>query len=719
MIIKTLTIENFRSYYGKNEFVFQDGLNLILGDNGDGKSTFFDAVEWLFNTGSGNRADYTHISKKLISKLSVGESSRVRVSMSFDHDGKKDIEKTFIVTKSPNKIEMTEYKFSGTIEYDNGDKKPINGVTLLEDYCGFKHTLRRYCLFRGENDINIFDQKSGESDTALKNLVELFSQVKNFDPYLAVTQNCVSKSERAKERAISADKKNEKQETILRNKKDSLNRKVSVISEELKVAKKEFETYSQKIDNLISDKASRELIRQIKKKMEVLEGDKYTKKNMLKENYSIRLLDNYWILCGVQPIIQDALSIIAQNEKQKRELEQQHIVDYTEKKTKEKITKGFTELPWYMPNEETMKEMLDERVCKVCGTPAPEGSDAYNFMKRRFDEYLEHQAKKNNMTSDEIPPLFKNDYLDDLNKFAVKMDLGRMDVLNVDDIAGYISVNDAIKKEIAKIEDGIAKLQAEKERIIGQSALKNEFAILDEDENFRVWSSKKDESYANILKYELQLREAKDEESKAIADYDQLAKGNTAKSRVLAHKVLELINLSFEKAKQKNIDDFLNMLESKANEYLAKLNIDNFTGVIRFIRKSEYVNVILEDKSGSIVAKPNQSLEITKNMSVLFAISELTKIKRDDDYPLIFDAPTSSFGDGKEKDFYTTVSKLKKQCVILTKSFLKRDAVSGEIVVQTSELDAFPCTSYRIKQMKKGLLKDDLSTIRTEVIKIK
>ena len=40
-------------------------------------------------------------------------------------------------------------------------------------------------------------------------------------------------------------------------------------------------------------------------------------------------------------------------------MEQQHIVDYTEKKTKEKITKGFTELPWYMPNEETMKEMLE------------------------------------------------------------------------------------------------------------------------------------------------------------------------------------------------------------------------------------------------------------------------------------------------------------------------------------------------------------------------
>lgn len=42
MIIKEIKIKNFRSYYGdKNDFKFSDGLTLILGDNGDGKTTFF------------------------------------------------------------------------------------------------------------------------------------------------------------------------------------------------------------------------------------------------------------------------------------------------------------------------------------------------------------------------------------------------------------------------------------------------------------------------------------------------------------------------------------------------------------------------------------------------------------------------------------------------------------------------------------------------------
>ena len=51
MIIKEIRIKNFRSYYGdKNRFEFSDGLTIVIGDNGDGKTTFFEAIAWLLNT---------------------------------------------------------------------------------------------------------------------------------------------------------------------------------------------------------------------------------------------------------------------------------------------------------------------------------------------------------------------------------------------------------------------------------------------------------------------------------------------------------------------------------------------------------------------------------------------------------------------------------------------------------------------------------------------
>lgn len=40
MIIKKIEINNFRSYYKFNVFELDNGLNLIIGSNGDGKTTF-------------------------------------------------------------------------------------------------------------------------------------------------------------------------------------------------------------------------------------------------------------------------------------------------------------------------------------------------------------------------------------------------------------------------------------------------------------------------------------------------------------------------------------------------------------------------------------------------------------------------------------------------------------------------------------------------------
>ena len=56
MRINQIIIRNFRSYYGENVFNFSDGLTLIIGDNGDGKTTFFEALQWLFNTTTKNNS---------------------------------------------------------------------------------------------------------------------------------------------------------------------------------------------------------------------------------------------------------------------------------------------------------------------------------------------------------------------------------------------------------------------------------------------------------------------------------------------------------------------------------------------------------------------------------------------------------------------------------------------------------------------------------------
>lgn len=99
-------------------------------------------------------------------------------------------------------------------------------------------------------------------------------------------------------------------------------------------------------------------------------------------------------------------------------------------------------------------------------------------------------------------------------------------------------------------------------------------------------------------------------------------------------------------------------------------------------------------------------------MSVLFAISNITTLKRDEDYPLIFDAPTSSFGDFKEDIFYNIIDNIDKQCIIFTKDLLKFDRETQTRKLDFDKINQLSCSVYRI-QKASGYDEEDLSTIQT------
>lgn len=175
MIIKKITIENFRSYYGINTITFNDGLVIFIGDNGDGKTTFFEALEWLFDTSRQN-LDSRLISQKKISELPELETEFLKVSMTFDHDGEKIIEKSFAFTKSgSNEIKTADFQFKG-YENSGSERIPIQGGRLL-DRC-FDAAIRKYCLFKGEENLNVFNNPD-----ALNYLIETFSNIKRFEPF--------------------------------------------------------------------------------------------------------------------------------------------------------------------------------------------------------------------------------------------------------------------------------------------------------------------------------------------------------------------------------------------------------------------------------------------------------------------------------------------------------------------------------------------------------
>lgn len=154
-------------------------------------------------------------------------------------------------------------------------------------------------------------------------------------------------------------------------------------------------------------------------------------------------------------------------------------------------------------------------------------------------------------------------------------------------------------------------------------------------------------------------------------------------------------------------------MEEKANEYLAKLSAEDFHGEIRLMQTAQdSTEIKLFSSNGSPITRPSGSQRTVMYISVLFAISDFTSEKREEDYPLIFDAATSSFGDSKEKDFYNIINKLHKQCIIVTKDFLDRG------VLRMDEIDLLTCRVYRIKKAGNFDAKN-VATVRTLIEKIK
>src|SRR4051812_2148511 len=116
MIIKKLVIENFLCYYGRKEFEFTKGLNIVLGENGEGKTKFFEALEWLFSRENNNLE--LLVSAKALFNAAINETFSVLVLIELEQEGVKNIiRKSFLIKKvSDSEVYTSNCRTEGIIE---------------------------------------------------------------------------------------------------------------------------------------------------------------------------------------------------------------------------------------------------------------------------------------------------------------------------------------------------------------------------------------------------------------------------------------------------------------------------------------------------------------------------------------------------------------------------------------------------------------------------
>lgn len=722
MIIKEIRIKNFRSYYGDNNiFEFSDGLTLILGDNGDGKTTFFDALQWLFNT-TIDKGNVDHMSEMRKSKMEIGEKDVVSVAMLFEHDGEKSVEKFFSVERvSEDFFRVGPLVYRG-YETSGSERIQVSGKNLI-DRC-YDAFIQKFSMFKGESELNVFDNA-----TALKNLVDKFSDIRKFDDLVEYTSSFEEKANSAYLKEMKSDKKVAGEAKALELQINRLAEEISTKKKDIRDKTTSLEVFSKRLGELEENQETSERYKDIQSRLKSKEEKRRKLKAQISYiDYNHALLDRMWVLCAFPDVLlefkQKCSALSREKRKQEKDYERQKAIEIGKleavKEMQGALVNGAPELPWYLPNQETMEEMLNDHICKVCGRPAEEGSEAYNFMLQKLEEYKRHiaqeAAKKSRKEAIEEKELFKFGNIESLHNLSISLSGSNESQVSglVREISDRMGLVERLNEDLKEVEQQIQDTIDEKSRLLIQAGNVSE-AILEKDFNdIKGLFEQKGRA-------EVRLAELNGELAQLLTRMDGLQKQmdelNPDSSQVKVyrdvHRVLEEIAKAFAFAKKENLRRFLAEMQDKANGYLERLSASDFHGEIRLRQTADdSTEIRLYSSNGTEIKKPSGSQLTVMYISVLFAISDFTQEKRDEDYPLVFDAATSSFGDSKGENFYNVIDNLKKQCIIVTKDFITKGRV------RFPEIEKLTCCVYRIKKAD-GFDSKNMATVRTTIEKIK
>ena len=99
----------------------------------------------------------------------------------------------------------------------------------------------------------------------------------------------------------------------------------------------------------------------------------------------------------------------------------------------------------------------------------------------------------------------------------------------------------------------------------------------------------------------------------------------------------------------------------------------------------------------------------------LFAISELATETKEENFPMIFDAPTSSFGENKTAQFLNLIFETDNQKILLIKDFLHTDKASKTLSIKNEFESVRRDKAFWVK-LERPFDPNNLKTINSQVI---
>lgn len=713
MIINKLSLNNFMCYYGCKSFEFADGLNIILGHNGDGKSTIFRAFNWIFNKDSSlNLPDI--YSKKKYSELLDNESFEVYIECivtQFNEEYK--ITKSFTVTKKSLKANVSHINEEiWRKDLNTGENSLDNRTVVQLSQQVFPEAFRNFSMFETETDaLKIVE------GIQLANLVKNFSNAKHYEKLDEVIDNFADRADRQFRRESKSDKV--AQDAIdeidkkIKNDKDEIKRLSLRIEED----EKGKDYYSNKIIELVKNLTISEEYKNIEAQIVLCKSeiDKARSENKIRNKFTDKIFSDFYILKGFNKIFDDFSDKINELRQQKNKVDNDERNKFAIEKLE--LDNSATPLPPGFPSLDILKEILADDICKICNTPLHENSKEY--INKSISLY---EKSKKNRSEIKMPAIFPNNFIDELQiidrTIQLKPEIFSKDRIKEEIGFGIKRINESntiIYENNSRVND----LESLKSELLAKVPSLSENELLNTLLNHEKYSNEKDVLIGKISenRTKLQLKN-KDLQELEITRRKTLSQFKDSDFKQSTVEVLKTLSEIAKTVKDEEYNKFLKVLSERSTNYLKQINIGEITGKIELYKKNDtevaYKSLNDDDSIRSIL-EDSGALQISKPLSILFAIADIASETADNEsYPMIFDAPTGRFSPDREQEFFKVLKQTKKQRIVVTLRFLGADNFNTPYVNKDQFQNIEKDKAFFIRRIR-PYDKEKPETINTEI----
>lgn len=671
-IIKSISFQNFYNYYGSyhdNTYNFTEGLNFINADNNGGKTKFFCGLLWMF-------MDKTY---------DMDTMERVEVSSQYDLmlSKKADKERTGqLVTMGVQlTFEDTEnalYSFSKQVEFSAdrkshkvsfAGKKTINGIDTLfisetERYQALEmlipQALNRYALLQGEKMDKLLDVTSSRD---FANTIRSLSGIREIETLSANASKWHKSSEallNEKEQALA--NTNAETEKLL---KQQIGLKANIDKLETEIERKK----SERANAIIAKDNLEAFISSAKERTKLKEQYSQTDKELSQKQKELNNFDNVIVsklLANYNPWLFYGIS------KEKETFQQMRDSHYIEVKNASGLSDVL--LPADSPDQPSLKRMLKEKKCEVCGRPFEEHSSEWEHILKLINRSEEEQSTRNDFLG----------LVDDVRSSVESVGTNEERIKD-----GIRETKLELKTLLSEIKD----LKVKRDQILDQ--FQNAGGNIDDVKSENSDSSRiKEYTHAlqTISNADNYIREHSPELERRKADYETICRkisespeaADTKPYRDFDNDIEAVLEILIE-ARENIYNDIISSIESASNDNFHLLTKNNAVGggnirITKLDDKNIQVTVKSVDGTDEMTGL-GTGFQRMKQLAILMAIIQTQISGTKYDAPLIADAPFSEFSRNFINNFIEETPKVFKQEIILTKDTVDTVEDTGEVIL--------------------------------------